>query len=183
MFGVTAVFRNICRNRKKYVERQLVLRYTYNEEAKEKRREIMKKFFREFKEFASRGNVLDLAVGVMIGGAFQSVVKSLIDNIISPLIGLVQGKDLSDMAFTLFNVQIKYGAFLSGVINFIIMAFIVFLIVKGFNALRSIGKKKEKEAAPTVKKCPFCCMEIAIEAVRCPHCTSILAEKTEEAEA
>ena len=142
----------------------------------------MKKFFREFKEFASRGNVLDLAVGVMIGGAFQSVVKSLIDNILSPLIGLVQGKDLSDMAFTVFNVQIKYGAFLSGVINFIIMAFVVFLIVKGFNALWSIGKKKEKEAAPTVKKCPFCCTEIAIEAVRCPHCTSILTETTEEAE-
>lgn len=140
----------------------------------------MKKFFREFKEFARRGNVLDLAVGVMIGGAFQSVVKSLIDNIISPIIGLVQGKDLSDMALTVFGVEIKYGAFITGVINFIIMAFIVFLIVKGVNALMSIGKKKEEPKKPTTKKCPFCCSEIAIEAVRCPHCTSLLEEPVEE---
>ena len=142
----------------------------------------MKKFFKEFKAFASRGNVLDLAVGVMIGGAFQNVVKSLIDNIISPIIGLVQGKDLSDMALTIFDVQIKYGAFITGVFNFLIMAFVVFLMVKGVNALMAIGKKKEEPKKPVVKKCPFCCSEIAIEAVRCPHCTSVLEEPAEEPE-
>ena len=112
----------------------------------------MKKFFREFRAFASRGNVLDLAVGVMIGGAFQSVVKSLIDNIISPIIGLVQGKDLSDMALTVFGVQIKYGAFITGVINFLIMAFFLFLIVKGVKDIMAIGKKKEEPKKPLQKK-------------------------------
>ncbi len=140
----------------------------------------MKKFFKEFRQFAHRGNVLDLAVGVMIGGAFQNVVKSLIDNIISPIIGLIQGKDLSDMALTVFDVQIKYGAFITGVMNFLIMAFLIFLIVKGVNALASIGKKKEEPKKITTKKCPFCCSEIAIEARRCPHCTSLLEETLQE---
>jgi len=139
----------------------------------------MKKFFDEFKTFVCRGNVLDLAVGVIIGGAFQAVVNSLITNIISPILGLIAGKDLSAWAFTIFKVQIRYGAFITALINFVIMAFVVFLIVKGVNFIMSLGKKKVEEApAPvTTKKCPFCCSEIAIEATRCPHCTSALEEK------
>ncbi len=136
----------------------------------------MKKFLDEFKAFVCRGNVLDLAVGVIIGGAFQSLVKSLIDNMISPILGLVAGRDLSAWALNIFGVQIRYGAFITALINFVIMAFVVFLIVKGVNLIMSLGKKKAEEApAPvTTKKCPFCCTEIAIEATRCPHCTSEL---------
>ncbi len=137
----------------------------------------MKKFLKEFKEFAMRGNVLDLAVGVIIGGAFKGIVDSLVANIISPLIGLIASNDFSGWAVNIRGVDITYGAFISAVINFIIMAFVIFLLVKGMNALAAIGKKEEViEEAVTTKTCPFCRSEIAIEATRCPHCTSTLAE-------
>ncbi len=140
----------------------------------------MKKFFKEFKEFISKGNVLDLAVGVIIGGAFKGVVDSLTTNIIQPLIDCIGGSDLQGKIQLIAptaeseGVFITYGAFISAIINFIIMAFVVFLIVKSVNKMMSIGKKKEepKEEAPTTKKCPFCKTEIDIEATRCPHCTS-----------
>lgn len=150
----------------------------------------MKKFFKEFKEFISRGNVLDLAVGVIIGGAFKDIVNSLVNDVISPIIGLIFKADFKDLAIKVKDavldeagnivtpeLSIKYGSFITGVINFLIMAFIVFLIVKAVNAIMSLGKKKEEpapEPAPTTKKCPYCCTEIAIEATRCPHCTSQL---------
>ncbi|MDO4331526.1 MAG: large conductance mechanosensitive channel protein MscL [Eubacteriales bacterium] len=136
----------------------------------------MKKFFNEFKEFALRGNVMDLAVGVIIGAAFQAIINSLVNDVISPLIGLVANTDLNYMVATVGDVEIRYGAFITAVINFIIMAVIIFLLVKGMNALASIGKKKEEEApaAPTTKTCPYCKSEIAIDATRCPHCTSEL---------
>ena len=127
----------------------------------------MKKFFGEFKEFISRGNVLDLAVGVMIGAAFQAIVTALCTNIIA-------GKSIEEMTSVLKVGPIDFGAFLSAVINFIIMAFIVFLIVKGFNKLTSLRKKEEEEEEPATKTCPFCCSEIDINATRCPHCTSQL---------
>ncbi len=152
----------------------------------------MKKFFKEFKEFISRGNVLNLAVGVIIGAAFQSIVKSLTDDIISPVIGLIFKTDFKDMAIVVKEagidmetgeiipeLAIRYGAFITAVINFIIMAFVVFLIVKGVNKLMDLGKKPEAPAAPvapTTKKCPYCMSEIAIEATRCPHCTSEIKE-------
>lgn len=151
----------------------------------------MKKFFQEFKEFISRGNVLNLAVGVIIGAAFQSIVKSLTDDIISPVIGLVFKADFKDMAIVFKEavldaegailepeLAIRYGAFITAIINFFIMAFVVFLIVKFVNKLMSIGKKKEVEEpkAPTTKKCLYCMSEIAIEATRCPHCTSEIKE-------
>ena len=134
----------------------------------------MKKFFKEFKEFALRGSVMDLAIGVIIGAAFQAIVNSLVKDIMSPLIGLVAKTELSDLSVEI----LKYGSFLTAVINFIIMAFVIFLLVKGLNALSKLGKKNKPEEAeePTVKTCPFCMTEIDIKATRCPHCTSHLDE-------
>lgn len=134
----------------------------------------MKKFLNEFKEFALRGNVMDLAVGVIIGAAFQAIINSLVSDVISPLIGLVANTDLSYLVATVGDVEIRYGAFITAIINFIIMAVIIFLLVKGMNALAGIGHKKEEQApaAPATKICPYCKSEIAIDATRCPHCTS-----------
>ena len=141
------------------------------------KRETMKKFIDEFKTFALRGNVVDLAVGVIIGGAFQSIVKSLTNDILMPLIGLFIRTDFQEVTVKVLDVDIRYGAFISAVINFFIMAFIIFLLVKGINKLTSLGKKKEEVIeAVTTKTCPFCKSEIAIEATRCPHCTSTLEE-------
>lgn len=138
----------------------------------------MKKFLHEFKEFALRGNVMDLAVGVIIGAAFQKIVNSLVTDIITPLIGLFAKQDFNDLVFNVLGVDIKYGAFITNVLNFIIMAFIVFLIVKGMNAVASFGKKKETaEEEVTTKACPYCFSEIDIKATRCPHCTSVLIEE------
>ena len=139
-----------------------------------KERIKMKKFLEEFKKFALRGNVIDLAVGVIIGGAFQSITNSLVNDVISPLIGLVANTDLTYLVATINGVEVRYGAFLTAVINFIIMAFVIFLLVKGLNALANVGRKKEAPApaAPTTKICPYCKSELAIDATRCPHCTS-----------
>lgn len=131
----------------------------------------MKKFFSEFKEFVMRGNVMDLAVGVIIGGAFSAIVTSLTDDIISPLLGLIGGMDFSDLVLQIGDVQVRYGAFITAIINFLIMALVIFLMVKAINKAMSIGKKKEEEAAPTTKKCPHCCEEVNINATKCPHCT------------
>ncbi len=137
----------------------------------------MKKFLKEFKEFAMRGNVMDLAIGVIIGGAFKGIVDSLVKDVISPVIGLIAKEDFSRLAVKVFGVDIRYGAFITAVINFIIMAFVIFLLVKGLNAISRLGKKKEEAVEEvTTKKCPFCCSEVAIEAKRCPHCTSSLEE-------
>ena len=156
----------------------------------------MKKFFGEFKEFISKGNVIDLAVGVIIGGAFSGIVTSLVENIITPVISLLTGKvafaDLfyvigeydSEAIKTLEQAQaaglstINYGLFIQAVIDFIIIGFVIFLLVKGINKIRNVGKKKEEavEEAPITKKCPFCTSEISLEATRCPHCTSQLSE-------
>lgn len=140
----------------------------------------MKKFLQEFKEFISKGNVLDLAVGVIIGGAFGAIVTALTDNIIQPLISLIGGADvqgkivLAKATETAEEIAINYGAFISAIINFLIMAFVIFLIVKAVNKAMTIGKKTEEEAPaePTTKVCPFCKSEIAIDATKCPHCTS-----------
>lgn len=134
----------------------------------------MKKFLAEFKEFISKGNVLDLAVGVIIGSAFSSIVTALTDNIINPLINCIGGAEIQGKIHLVGDNYIDYGAFISAIINFIIMAFIIFLIVKAVNKMMSIGKKEEEEAhaAPTTKICPFCKSEIDIDAVKCPHCTS-----------
>lgn len=150
-----------------------------------------KGFIAEFKKFIMRGNVIDLAVGVIIGGVFQSIVKSLVDDIFMPIISLAtKGIDFSNWFIaldgnkygTLAQAQeagaavISYGNFISAVINFIIMAFIIFLFVKAINTLAEKTKKAEEPAAPTTKKCPYCMSEIDIEATKCPHCTSSLEE-------
>lgn len=136
----------------------------------------MRKLINEFKEFALRGNVIDLAVGVIIGAAFQNIVSSLTDDIIFPLIGLIAKTDFKDLVLTVFGVNIKYGSFITAVINFFIMAIVLFALIKLMNKAASLGKHEEAPAAPTTKKCPYCLSEIAIEATRCPHCTSILDE-------
>lgn len=140
--------------------------------------QLLKKFISEFKEFALRGNVMDLAIGVIIGAAFQAIINSLVNDVLSPLIGLFAQTDLSYLVLTLNDVDIKYGSFLTAVINFFIMVFVIFLLVKGMNALASLGKhKEEEETAPTTKKCPYCLSEIDIQAKRCPHCTSELTQE------
>lgn len=147
----------------------------------------MKKMLEEFKKFALKGNMIDLAVGVIVGGAFNSIVNSLVNDIFMPVLSLFTGKlDFTNWFIaldgnkymTIADAQeagaatLNYGNFISGVINFIIMAFVVFLIVKAINKL-----KKEEPAAPaepTTKKCPFCKTDIPLEATKCPHCTSTL---------
>ena len=131
----------------------------------------LKKFIEEFKAFALHGNVMDMAIGVIIGGAFTTIVTSLTENLINPILGLAGGTDLSGFVLSLGGIELRYGAFLTSVINFLIMAFVLFCLLKGVNKLLSIGKKP---AAPTTKKCPFCCSEIPIEAVKCAHCASEL---------
>ena len=146
------------------------------------------KFIKEFKEFINRGNVVDMAVGVMIGAAFKSIVDSVVADLISPLIGIIFQQDFSSLKIVLREavldvdgvtvlkeaVSINYGAFIMAVINFFIIAVILFLMVKMINTLRDGVKKKEDvvEEAPTTKTCPYCKSEIAIDATRCPHCTS-----------
>ena len=139
----------------------------------------MKKFFKEFKAFISKGNVMDLAVGVIIGGAFSAIVTSLTDNIIKPIINCIGGAEIQGKLHLLGDNYIDYGAFISAVINFIIMAFIIFVIVKAVNKAMSIGKKPEEAPAPTTKICPFCKSEIPIDAIKCCHCTSDICEDKE----
>ena len=137
----------------------------------------MKKFLNEFKEFVMRGNVLDLAVAVLVGAAFQSIVTSLTDNIISPVIGLFTRMNFDQLSVQIpyTDVIIKYGAFITSVINFLIMALIIFLIVKVINKIMTFGRKKEEQTQEeTTKECPYCKSEISIDATRCPHCTSKL---------
>lgn len=126
----------------------------------------MKKFFSEFKTFALRGNMIDLAVGLIIGGAFQGIVKSLVDDVINPLLGLLFQADLSNLSVTINSVELKYGSFISAVINFLIMAFVIFRFIKALNTIAEKTKKKKEEEppAPTTKKCPFCMSEISIAA-------------------
>lgn len=144
----------------------------------------MKKLFTEFKEFISRGNVIDLAVGIIIGGAFTSIVNSMVNDVFMPFIGLITNNALvpKDKAAPVFNPT----AFISALINFFIVALIVFFVVKAFNQLSNLNKLKdilhkeeiEAETAPvTEKECPFCKTTISIDAVRCPHCTSHLNEE------
>ncbi len=137
----------------------------------------MKKFMEEFKEFISRGNVMDMAVGIIIGGAFTSIVSSLVEDIINPFLGLFGGMNFDKLHIKLMGeVTLNYGKFITAIMNFLIMALIVFLIMRTMNRFGEKLKHKEEEAPeePTTKVCPFCKSEIAIDAVRCPHCTSIL---------
>ena len=135
----------------------------------------MKKFLEEFKAFALKGNVMNMAVGVIIGAAFGDLVTSFTTNIIQPIIACIGSAEVHGR-IDLFGTgnYIDYGAFLSSVIYFLIMALVIFMLVKTMNRVMDIGKKKEEAPAPTRKKCPYCKSEIALDAVRCPHCTSEL---------
>ena len=132
----------------------------------------MKKFIEEFKAFALRGNVMDMAVGVIIGGAFSGIVTSLTDNFINPILNLLTG----GATYSLTDVAGFASSFLSAVVNFIIMAFILFCLLKAINKLTGLTKKEEAPVEPETKICPYCQSEISIKATRCPHCTSILEE-------
>ena len=135
----------------------------------------MKAFMKEFKEFISKGNVMDLVVGVIIGGAFQAIVGSLVNDIIMPLLGIITGGlDFSHLAITVGEAQILYGSFISAIINFLLMALVLFLVIKALNKAKSLTAKPEEPKAPTTKKCPYCQSDIPVAATRCPHCTSEL---------
>ncbi len=160
--------------------------------------------WKEFKEFAIKGDAVNLAIGVIIGGGFQKIVNSLVNDIIMPFVSIFTGRiDFNDMMLTFGNTSIKYGSFITNVINFLIIAFSVFLMVRYLNRFnqtleakaKGINKKFEKESKffkkwrkkkntpipePTVKTCPYCLSEINIKATRCPHCTSILEDEKEE---
>ena len=155
----------------------------------------MKKFFNEFKEFAVKGNMIDMAVGIIIGGTFTTIVKSLVDNIFMPVISLLIGKiDFYNMFIALDGnsydtlaaaeevgtALIKYGQFITDVINFVLLMFIVFVFVREVNILREkqAAKKPAAEEAPTEKECPYCFTKISIKATKCPHCTADLSDKS-----
>ena len=150
--------------------------------------------FKEFKAFIMRGNVVDMAVGIVIGASFAGIVKSLVDDVLMPPIGLLLGRvDFSNLYLTLREgltpgpyaalaeakragaVTMNLGLFANAVINFIIVALAIFLVVRGMNRLQALREAKQPEAAPSTRECPFCASTISIKAVRCPQCTSELA--------
>ena len=132
----------------------------------------MKKFLSEFKAFALRGNVLDMAIGIIIGGAFTGIVTSLTENFITPILNVLTGA----ATYGWSDVAGFASAFVATVLNFIITAFILFCLIKGINKMMTIGKKPEEPAAPTTKTCPYCKSEIPLEATKCAHCTSDIPE-------
>ena len=162
----------------------------------------MKKFFQEFKEFATRGNVVDLAVGVIIGAAFQKIVTSAVNDLVMPLVGLITGNSNFNDAFLILRLPegvsaeqvtslatatelgvttFNYGAFISAVIDFLIMAFVIFLMIKALNKASSLTHHKAEEpeapAEPATKICPYCLSEIPYKAVKCAHCASDLKDQ------
>ena len=134
----------------------------------------------EFKKFIMRGNVMDMAVGVIVGGAFTAIVTSLNQDILTPILGIFGGIDFTHLSVTLGSGEtapvLAYGNFITAVLNFLITAFVIFMLVKGINVLndRLTKKEEEKPVAPTTKTCPYCKTSIAIDATRCPNCTSML---------
>ncbi|MEF2642205.1 MAG: large conductance mechanosensitive channel protein MscL [Clostridia bacterium] len=157
---------------------------------------------KEFKEFATRGNMMDMAIGVIIGGAFQKIVTSLVNDIIMPAVSIFTGKvDFSDLTFTVGSASIKYGSFITAVIDFLIIAFSIFIALKSANSINKkmeklaknelnkinnktknilktknskSNNKDDKEETPSIKICPYCFSEINYNATKCPHCTSDL---------
>lgn len=145
-----------------------------------KERFEMKKFLEEFKTFALKGNMIDLAVGMIIGSAFTGIVGSLVNDIFMPLLSIFTGKiNFDDLMIVLGSgdnaATINYGTFLTQLVNFLVVSFVIFLLVRQLNKLqRSHAKEEIKEE--TEKECPFCKTKISIHALRCPHCTSVLEE-------
>ena len=156
---------------------------------------MFKNLAKELREFILRGNVLDMAVGIIIGASFKSIVDSMVNDIIMPPIGMVLGKvDFTNLYISLSGnndyptlaaaqaageTTINYGLFINTIINFIIVAFAVFILIKAINELQAkMDKKEAQQAVKTTKACPYCCSEVPLAATRCPHCTSEL--KVEE---
>ncbi len=165
---------------------------------------------KEFKEFATKGNIFDMAIGVIIGGAFQKIVTSLVNDIIMPFIAVFTGKvTFDDLTLTIGNSSIKYGSFITTIVDFLIISFSIFIAIRTFNKLNNktkenlhklakrveaaedskdvenvensgenTGENTETESELATKLCPYCYSEININATRCPHCTSLLEEKT-----
>ena len=139
----------------------------------------MKSFMKEFKEFISRGSVMDMAIGIIIGGAFTAIVSALVDNIIMPLISVLFG----GISFDKWNIVmgageeapvLGLGTFVAAIVNFLLIALVIFLVIKALNKANEMKNGPKQEEAPTTKVCEFCKSEIPIEATRCPHCTSQL---------
>ena len=144
----------------------------------------MKSFMKEFKEFISRGNVMDMAIGIIIGGAFTSIVTALVDSIIMPLISKIFG----GISFDKWNIVmgageeapvLGIGTFVAAIVNFLLIALVIFMVIKALNKANEIKNGPKAEEAPTTKTCEFCKSEIPIDATRCPHCTSELKIKVE----
>jgi large conductance mechanosensitive channel len=132
------------------------------------------RMLKEFKAFVMRGNVMDLAVAVIIGGAFGKIISSLVNDILMPLIGLVIGGiDFTGLAFTVGNAKVTYGNFINNIIDFLIIALVIFLMVKAINSTKK-PTPAPAAAEPTNKECPYCFTTISIKATRCPNCTSEL---------
>ena len=141
----------------------------------------MKEFWKEFKTFISRGSVMDMAVGIIIGGAFTAIVNSLVNDLVMPLLSILTGGfDFTKLSVVLGSGEgaatLNYGLFISAIINFLLIALVIFCLIKSINKMKDKIAKKEEES-PTVKICPFCKSEIDIAATRCPHCTSQLDDK------
>lgn len=158
----------------------------------------MKKFMKEFREFIDRGNVMDMAIGIIIGSAFTAIVNSLIESIINPLIAIVTGGEGTSTGWAIAipgsEQVIDFGAFVGAIINFLITALVVFMLMKAFNRSKELAEAAAKKAArmakisqeeeaaeePEPRCCPYCDQEVADDAKRCPHCTSILPNATKE---
>lgn len=138
-------------------------------------------FFKEFRDFAVKGNAIDMAVGLVIGAAFSGVVNSLVSDIITPILGILSPEKINMASLTLNlmgDVHIKYGAFLDKVLSFLIISFAIFVVIRQMNRIRLpfLSPDADEPAAPTTKECPFCCSTISIKATRCPECTSELSD-------
>ncbi len=135
---------------------------------------------KEFKEFATKGNIFDMAIGVIVGGAFQKIVTSLVNDIIMPIVAIFTGRvSFDDLTLTIGNSAIRYGSFITTIVDFLIIAFSIFMAIRTFTKLNTkakelVGTDIEDEEEPTTKLCPYCCSEIDVKATRCPHCTSSL---------
>ena len=144
------------------------------------KKEKGKGFLAEFKKFIMRGNVMDMAVGVIVGGAFTAIVTSLNQDILTPILGIFGGIDFSNLFVKLGSGEnapvLAYGNFITAVLNFLITALVIFALIKGINTINERFSKKEEKPAPTTKTCPYCRSTIDIKATRCPHCTSTLDE-------